>query len=386
MSTKKECEGCKLRFDLYQDGKLVKKDDEVRLMGTATGFMFNNALIEGFDLALQLRIHTRIPSYYTHFQFIVLESRPATTLTWYGAQKLTRWLLDCEQVKKFQQGFLAINFIERSNTAPDTVCDDAFTLKVDLFSNGKVFKRGVRIPVLYNHYSPGGGMMSDLIEAVRLYMQPNGGGSKKMMGRVYVADRAPADLAKIPWNQQGTFVSGEPGYLVSCYKIHEYEKKYVAIDTSMITCDSDDETLKIDIYWRGSLLKKGYEVPLRYSHGERQFGESRVDIAEAIRKSGVIPDDTQDTTIQYVTKSARPTYNYTAQDWAARKSGKSHLMAKCDEVKMLQQRFMAVNIMPVVTIEGLKCQHCTVFDAVLKHNETKQFYCSKQCFLDSLTL
>lgn len=256
-----------------------------------------------------------------------------------------------------------------------TKCDKARTLTVDLFSNGKLYKSRVKLALPYDQSR----VTSDLIDAARIVMSPT---TQKMMGIVYVSETRPADLNSIPWNNYGTYVSGssEPSYLVSCTRALEFQNKYVAINLSPAPLD---ETLKMDIYWRGNLIKQDYELPIHYVHGERVFGVSRVNFAEAVREA--IPPDlllTYDITIQFMNRRVKPDLTAQPIDWSARKQGVTRLMAKWDQIKKLQKGWVAVNVEPVMTIQGLTCDFCCLFDAVFQHNESKQFYCSKQCFLD----
>jgi len=254
-------------------------------------------------------------------------------------------------------------------------CEKADTLVVDLFVRGTLFKRSIELPLFYKEY-PRLGSQTDLLEAARLQMQPV---PEKVMGRVYRAERRPVNVNFIPWDRYGTYLSGEkPQFLESCLGILEHQRDYVAINLAEAP---KDETLKMDVYWRGKLLKEAYELPIRYLHGERKFAESRVDLAEAIREA--IPQTRlrgRDTTVQFMNRKQAPLT--LPIDWKKRKAGVARLMARSDQIKELKNQWIAVNVEPVITVDGLLCAHCNTFDAVFKHEESNQFYCSKQCYLD----
>lgn len=255
-------------------------------------------------------------------------------------------------------------------------CDKAYTLTVDLFFDGRPYKSGVTLPLMYDQTRPGSEAGTDLIDTARRYVSPE---VAKMMGRVYITSKKPANPSSIPWNLQGTYISGDRPYLVYCSRILEYQKKYIAINLSPAP---QDETLKMDVYWRGKLIRKDYELPIHFTHGERVFGESRVDLAEAVREA-IPPEllDSYDTTLQFRNRRAKPD-EIEVMDWSERKPGVARLMAKWNQIKKLQGDWVAVNVEPVMKISGLKCDSCCVFDAAFQHEESNQFYCSKQCFLD----
>jgi hypothetical protein len=365
------CDVQSLTVDLYLDGALVKRDLALPIYET------DNVIVRGirepgYDIAQIVRGYLKAPgdsivSYY------MKESRPLNPNSWEESVSVDTWLVDCDDLDVLNQSYIAMNIL----TPGHSKCDKALLLQVDLFIDGKLFQRNARLQPVFDQYVSGLGTTADLLETARRYVNPN---VRKMMGIIFEAEKRPEDLREIPWYAYGTYVTGGRSRpLVTCSRVLEYQKKYVAIN---LTTACKDDTLRMNISWRNEIVKTNFPVPIHYSHGERKFGESRVDLAQAVR--AVIPNELlegQDIVIQFFSRDREPDY---CVNWSSRKPGKERLMATCEQIKMLKKRFIAVNLEPIITNPvGLQCSICP-FNAEYHNVETNQFYCSLQCLEDSV--
>lgn len=362
------CEGETLRFDLFLEGNLIKKDAEIRTNRPVEWILLGKK-VSGYDLAQPIRSLSPIKRY-LQIEYITAPSRPSKII-WQGSKHVDLWVATCEEVQRLQTSYLAINLVPPFTSK----CDKAHEVTVDLFSNGKLVKSNVLLPIVYVNYVNGIGMVASLVESARLYMSPN---VKKMMGRIYVTEKKPANITAIPWNSVGTYLTDVPDRLDTCTNILDYQTKYVAIDLAPACVD---ETLIMDISWRGKIIKKNYALPIHYVHGVRKFGESRVDLVEAVRT--VIPSNLlsdYDTIIQFYSRSNE---RKEPLDWEKRRTGVPRLMVTCDQIKTFQRRWITVNLEPVIKMEGMECHMCC-FDVQYHDEVNNKFFCSITCYHDSL--
>ena len=362
------CDTQSLRVDLYRDGALVKQDLELVIYGT-DNVVIGGRKESGYDLAQIARDYVKAPSN-TTISYYMKDSRPVNPNSWGDSASVDTWLVDCDDLDVLNQSYIAMNVV----TASPSKCDKALTLVLDLFIDGKLFKLNARLDLVYDQYVMATGTSTDILESARRYVDPEW---KKVMGILFEAEKRPDDVREISWYAYGTYVTGGTKHLVTCSRVLEYQKKYVAMNLSG-ACE--DENLMMNIFWRSEPIESAFPVPIQYLHGERKFGESRVDLAQAVRAA--IPAELlagQDTVIQFFSRERKPDYTI---NWASRKSGKQRLHATCEQVEMLKKRFIAVNLEPIIKTTGLKCSICP-FDAEYHDVETNQFYCSLQCLEDS---
>lgn len=364
------CEAGTLRIDLYRDGALVKRDLDLQITGNESDVIIRGKKERGYNIAQIARDYVKAPSN-TMIKYHTRERRPVNPNYWGDNAPISSWLLDCEEIGELKSSYVAINVVSASTLQ----CDKARILTVDLFLDGKLFMASAKLGLVYDKYIDGSGVSADLLEAARLYVNP---GVKKMMGIVYVANKKPSDTSKIPWYAYGTYVTDGASPLLSCATTLDYQKKYVAIN---VAAACDDDVLVMSISWQGAYVKQRYVLPISYTHGERKFGESRVDLVKAVRAA--IPYEMlldRQVSLQFFSRDKEPDYSL---NWSIRKPGVKRLMATCEQVRMLQNRFINVNLEPIPDTTTLKCSICP-FDAEFHNAEKNEFYCSLQCHDDSI--
>jgi len=139
---------------------------------------------------------------------------------------------------------------------------DDNTLKADLYYEGKLYKRDVLLPLEYNQ--------NDEVDLfyIASFNVPD---TMRTKYRLFTSPSQPNPDASLQWQDVR-----RPAPKFSRTRIRELQQGYVAIDIFeepfkfAEPFDSDDatqQTLKVDLFFRGTPYKKGVSLPLNYVNG-----------------------------------------------------------------------------------------------------------------------